>query len=178
MSFIKDHRSYIIQPYHVLNYNSRKSDGSVPQVKIGKYCSIAENCRFIMANHLMDRVVMYPSPVSLFAHGQGNSNGYSRGDIIIKNDVWIGSSCIIMDNIEIGNGAVISAGSVVTKSVEPYAIVGGNPAKLIKYRFPRDIIERLENLNIWNLPNNQLDTLDLWTSDIESFITNTSKLLQ
>ena len=83
-----------------------------------------------------------------------------------------------MDNIEIGNGAVISAGSVVTKSVEPYAIVGGNPAKLIKYRFPRDIIERLENLNIWNLPNNQLDTLDLWTSDIESFITNTSKLLQ
>ena len=75
-----------------------------------------------------------------------------------------------MDNITIENGAVIAAGSVVTKSVPPYAIVGGNPAKILKYRFSEDIIQQLENLQFWNMPVERIRNFDLWSEDIEDFI--------
>ena len=75
-----------------------------------------------------------------------------------------------MDNLTLGDGCVVAAGAVVTKSVLPYAIVGGNPAKIIKYRFSEDIIKALLDLHIWDLPNEELDTLDLWTDDIQGFI--------
>lgn len=158
-------------PHHILNYDSRNPDGSVPQIKIGKYCSIATNCTFVLSNHCTNRITTAPSGHRmLFSHGKGNPASYSRGDIIIGSDVWIGANCTIVDNVTIGNGAVIAAGAVVTKSVPPYAIVGGNPAKIIKYRFDADVIARLEKLNIWQLPNHMYETLDLWTDDIDGFI--------
>ena len=131
MSFIIDNSSYIVNGPRIISHNCRKENGELPIISVGKYCSIANNVSFIVSNHLSNRFTTAPSTYSLFSHGQGNLSSYSKGDIIIKNDVWIGENCTIIDGITIANGAIIAAGSVVTKSVPPYAIVGGNPAKII-----------------------------------------------
>jgi len=172
MSLIKGYNSYIMSPYDILNYDCRNPDGSVPIIQIGKYSSIAKGCTFIMANHSMNRITTAPAPTNIHPHKKGNPSGYSRGNITIGNDVWIGAMCIIMDNITIGNGAVCAAGSVITKSVPPYAIVGGNPARVIKYRFSPEIIHRLQTINIWALPDDKLSKLNLWTDKVEDFLTS------
>ena len=179
MALTTGEKTYIIQPYTILSYDSRKSDGSIPTITIGKCCSIAHNCTFVMSHHLTNRVstsAIISNDIHLFDHKQGNPSSYSRGDIIIKNDVWIGANCTIMDNLTIGNGAVIAAGSVVTKNVEPYAIVGGNPAKLIKYRFAHDIIQRLESTKVWELPINDILKYNIYSDDIHQFILDIENL--
>jgi acetyltransferase-like isoleucine patch superfamily enzyme len=173
MSLEKNSSSYIIEPYHIISYDSRKSDGEMPKIKIGKYCSIAINCSFILSNHVTNRFTTAPFYTGhMFPHGKGNKTSYSKGDIIICNDVWIGANCSIIDGITIGNGAVIAAGSVVIKNVEPYSIVGGNPAKHIKYRLPEDIIKRIEATRFWELPIEQIQKFNLWEEDIENTVKN------
>jgi virginiamycin A acetyltransferase len=162
--------SYVVEPYHILSYGCRKLNGESPILRIGKYCSIAHNCTFVMAHHLMDRITTAPTQDHLFDHKQGNTHGYSKGDIIIKDDVWIGANVTLMDNITIGQGAVISSGSIVIKDVEPYSIVGGNPAKHLKYRFTESVIKELLELNIYDIPDDKLKEFNLWTDDIQGFI--------
>jgi acetyltransferase-like isoleucine patch superfamily enzyme len=166
----KDQYSYILDPYEIICYESRKSDGSSPLVKIGKFCSIAVHCKFVFANHPIDRVTTYPSQHNLFEHGNGNASAFSRGDIHIEHDVWIGTGVTIMDGVRIGTGAVVAACSVVTKDVPPYAVVGGNPARVIKYRFPDSIIERLLQSKWWDVIEYHVNELDIWTKDIEGFL--------
>lgn len=167
----KGKKSYLIEPTHVLWYDSRKLNGDIPTVKIGNYCSIAANCTFLLSNHLTNRVTTSPyTPIHLFPHKQGNVSSFVRGDIIIENDVWIGANVTIMDNVRIGNGAVVAAGSVVTKNVPPYAIVGGNPARVIKYRFDDELIKGLQETEWWNIDESTLHTFDPWTDDITGFI--------
>ena len=172
MSLEVHESTYIMDPYYIISYDSRKSDGTLPKIQIGKYCSIAVNCYFTLSQHLLDRFTSTTSPpeMHLFSHGQGNPSSYSRGDIIIKNDVWIGINCIILDGITIGNGAVVAAGSVVTKDVAPYSIVGGNPAKLIKYRFSPELIKRIEDLKFWDMPIEDIQGVDIWCENIEDTI--------
>ena len=165
-----DSSSYIMNPYTILSYDSRKKDGKLPIIQIGKKCSIAANCTFSLSNHLTDTFSTSVSTRNLFLHKQGNPSSYSKGDIIIKNDVWIGTNVTVLDGITIGNGAVIAAGSVVVKDVPPYAIVGGNPAKLIKYRFSQDIIDDLEAICFWDLSIEQIEKFDIHTRDIKDFI--------
>lgn len=86
------------------------------------------------------------------------------------NDVWIGANVTILDGITIGNGSVIAAGSIVVKDVPPYAIVGGNPAKVIKYRFSQDIIDELEGIHFWDLPLETIESFDIHTKDIRGLI--------
>ncbi len=168
----KGKNSYCIEPPRILSYNSRKLNGDIPSIKIGNYCSIAANCTFVLSNHLTNRVTTSPyTPRHLFPHKQGNVSSFVRGDIIIDNDVWIGANVTIVDNVRIGNGAVIAAGSVVTKDVPPYAIVGGNPARVIKYRFNDELIKGLLETEWWNMDDSVLRTLDPWTDDIAGFIT-------
>jgi virginiamycin A acetyltransferase len=176
MSLSIDDSSYIIHPYHIESFDSRKENGELPLISIGKYCSIARNCTFVLSHHKMNLITTAKSTHMIFNHNQGNNSSYSRGDIIIKNDVWIGVNSTIMDNITIENGAVIAAGSVVTKSVPPYAIVGGNPAKILKYRFSENIIHRLENLQFWDMPVERIRKFDLWSEDIEDFINSVTGL--
>jgi hypothetical protein len=114
----------------------------------------------------------------LFSHGKGNRSSFSKGDITIGNDVWIGLNCTILDGITIGNGAVIAAGSVVTKNVEPYSIVGGNPAKLIKYRFSPELIKRIEDLKFWDMPIECIQSVNIWEENIEDTIQEISRLQQ
>ncbi|NCX32965.1 MAG: antibiotic acetyltransferase [Actinobacteria bacterium] len=106
--------------------------------------------------------------ISIFVHGKGNKNSYSRGDIIIGDDVYIGANVTIMDNVKIGNGAYIGACTVITKDVPPYAIVCGNPGKVIKYRFTQEQIEKLEKIEWWNRPDVNIG--DLFSHNIDKFI--------
>jgi virginiamycin A acetyltransferase len=121
---------------------------------IGKFCMIASDVKFIMngGNHLTNAVTTYP--FSIFGHGWENAmNGKEhpyKGDTIIGNDVWIGYNATIMPGVTIGDGAIIATNSTVVKDVEPYTIVGGNPASEIKKRFTEDITDRLLRLKWWD----------------------------
>lgn len=176
MTLVKHDTSYIKDPYDIISYDSRKADGKLPIVGIGKKCSIAKHCTFVLSNHLVDTFSSCVSPVKhLFPHKQGNTSGYSKGDIIIKNDVWIGTHCIILDGLTIGNGAVIAAGSVVTKDVPAYAIVGGNPAKIIRYRFSREIIDEIEKTAFWDMSISEINKFDIHSRNIEDLLEQIKK---
>ncbi|APY12841.1 chloramphenicol acetyltransferase [Seonamhaeicola sp. S2-3] len=121
---------------------------------IGKFCMIASGVQFIMngGNHLTESISAFPFAI-FGGDWEGAMRGKSyplKGDIIIGNDVWIGHDATIMAGVKIGDGAIIASKSVVTKNVEPYAIVGGNPAKLIRKRFEEEKIEELLRLQWWN----------------------------
>jgi acetyltransferase-like isoleucine patch superfamily enzyme len=146
-------------------------------VAIGRYCSFGENIQIGRQNHpmhwlstspflylnnkdilaidpkfdenILTEVPIYPEPATQLKK------------TIIKNDVWVGHGAIINAGITIENGAVIAAGSVVTKDVPAYAIVGGNPAKLIRYRFSADVIEQLQKYQWWQYSPEQIKNLPL-----------------
>lgn len=124
------------------------------QLIIGKFCMIASDVTFIMngANHVSDAVSAYP----FAAFGQGWEHAMDgktyphKGDTVIGNDVWLGYKSVIMSGVNIGDGAIVAAYSVVTKDVPPYAIVGGNPARIIRKRFSEEQIEQLLALKWWD----------------------------
>lgn len=121
---------------------------------IGKFCMIASDVVFIMngANHLTDAISTYP--FAIFGNGWENAmegKTYpSKGDTIIGNDVWIGHRATIMPGVKIGDGAIVASNATVTKDVEPYTIVGGNPAKEIRKRFDLDVVNKLIGLKWWD----------------------------
>jgi virginiamycin A acetyltransferase len=119
---------------------------------IGKFCALGTGVQFIMngANHSLSGFSTYP--FYIFGNGWENfqPEEFSKGDMIVGNDVWIGYDSLIMPGVKIGDGAVIGARSVVTRDVEPYGIVGGNPARLIRKRFSEEIIEELLAIAWWD----------------------------
>ncbi len=113
---------------------------------IGNYCSIGPDTIIVLnAEHNTSTLSTFPFKVKVLGEV---SESISKGNIIIEDDVWIGCRAIILSGVRIGQGAVIAAGAVVTKDIPPYAIVAGNPAKIIRYRFSDDIIKNLQNLDI------------------------------
>ncbi|MCY6369708.1 CatB-related O-acetyltransferase [Clostridium ganghwense] len=126
----------------------------VDKLKIGKFCSIGSGAIFMMAGnqgHRYDWITSYPFYYSTI--NESAENGYiPAGDTVVGNDVWIGTEAVIMPGVKIGDGAVIGTRALVTKDVEPYTIVGGNPAKPIKRRFIQDEIEMLLEMQWWNWP--------------------------
>lgn len=121
---------------------------------IGKFCMIASDVKFIMngANHLTNAISSYP--FAIFGKGWEKAmDGKSypnKGDIHIGNDVWIGYNATIMSGVTVGDGAIIAANSTVVKDVEPYSIVGGNPAIEIRKRFSEDKIAKLLEIRWWD----------------------------
>jgi len=140
---------------------------------IGKYCSIADNCRIGMSGHSLN--YLSTSPIftqrinalqekwihrDVFKHKTKEETTY------IGNDVWIGSHVLVNGGVHIGNGACIGAGAVVVKDVPPYAIVGGVPAKIIRYRFSEDVITKLQGLQWWDIPEEKLkDNINLFQKE-------------
>lgn len=135
----------------------------IENAEIGKYCSIADHCRIGMSGHSLQ--YMSTSPIftqtmnalqerwidkNVFEHKSEEERSY------LGNDVWVGSHVLINGGVRIGNGACIAAGAVVVKDVPPYAIVGGVPAKIIRYRFSGDVISKLEDLKWWDMPEHEL----------------------
>jgi chloramphenicol O-acetyltransferase type B len=136
-------------------------DDGVDKLVIGSFCSIGSGAAFIMAGnqgHRSDWISTFPffwmPEMPAFA---GAANGFQpAGDTVIGNDVWIGTEAIVMPGVRIGDGAVIGARAVVTNDVEPYAIVGGNPAKVIRKRFGDPDIARLLELRWWDWSDDDL----------------------
>jgi virginiamycin A acetyltransferase len=141
-------------------------DFSGDKLIIGKFCMIASDVKFIMngANHLTDALSAYPFAIfgNGWEHAMDGKTYPHKGDLIIGNDVWIGYNATIMAGVTIGDGAIIGANSTVVKNVEPYTVVGGNPAQQIKKRFSEEVIQKLLALKWWdwdiekitrNLPN-------------------------
>ena len=123
---------------------------------IGKFCQIASGVTFIMngANHLQDSVSTFPFAIfgEDWKDAMEGKSYPTKGDTEIGNDVWIGFDATIMPGVKIGDGAIIGSKSVVTKDVEPYSIVGGNPAKLIRKRFSDEKIAELLEMKWWDWP--------------------------
>jgi virginiamycin A acetyltransferase len=121
---------------------------------IGKFCMIASDVTFIMngANHLSSSVSSYPFAIfgEGWEHAMEGKSYPSKGNTVIGNDVWIGYRATIMPGVKIGDGAIIAANATITRDVPPYAIVGGNPAQLIRKRFSDPEIEALLEFKWWD----------------------------
>lgn len=126
------------------------------KLKIGKFCSIAKDVKFIMngGGHRIDTFSSYPFPIFGGSWAEKLKNerlgADSKGDTVIGNDVWLGRNAVIMPGVQIGDGAVIAAFSVVCSEVPSYSIYGGNPAKLIRKRFSKETIQALLEIQWWN----------------------------
>ena len=126
-------------------------DSNKPHLMVGRFCSLAGELTFIVGrNHAYDIVSTYPFHAPDFGFIEIDTIDRNKFQIVIGNDVWIGSGATVMGGVRIGNGAVIGAKAVVAKDVPPYAIVGGNPARVIKYRHPADVIAKLQTIRWWN----------------------------
>lgn len=133
----------------VLMFNNENS------LKIGSYCSVAPKTVFLLsADHYIDHISSFPYKVKVTK--TLDKEGISKGDIVVDDDVWIGYGSTIMSGVHVGQGAIIAAGSVVTKDVPPYAIVGGVPAKIIKYRFNNEIINELLKVDYSKVTKNMI----------------------
>ena len=137
--------------------------GEGANLYIGSFCSIGAGIKiYLGGNHRIDWATTYPFGhinKDIFNKFDGKGHPKTNGDVIIGNDVWIGTNTTIMSGVKIGDGSVISNNSHVVKDVEPYSMVGGNPAKLIKYRFSKDIIDNLLKLKWWELDDNKINEI-------------------
>ena len=123
------------------------------KLKIGKFCSIARGVTILLGGeHNVFWNSTYPFNEVFDEAKEIKGHPATKGDTEIGNDVWIGTEAIILSGVTIGDGAVIAARSVVVKDVEPYTIVGGNPAKVIKKRFSAGQIDHLQSIQWWNWP--------------------------
>lgn len=141
-------------------------------LKVGKFCSIASNITiFLGVEHQTRWVTTYPF-VQFPELIKGKEVNKSKGSVIIGNDVWIADDALILSGVTIGDGAVIAAKSVVTKDVQPYEIVGGNPAKHISFRFSEDQIEQLLKIKWWNwnIEKIKLELDLILSNNIDNFI--------
>lgn len=141
-------------------YSYLSKHSSLVYASVGKFCSIGPNSAIGLGHHTLNN--LSTSPLFTEKH---NATGHTWTDkhdvypykkVIVGNDVWIGSRVMVVGGVTIGNGAVLAAGAVVTKDVPPYAVVGGVPAKVIRYRFSEDIVKFLEELEWWNFPESEL----------------------
>ncbi len=144
------------------------------RVKVGRFCSIGPEVKIMLGGeHRIDWVTTFPF-TALWPDVAGGISGHpkTKGDVIIGNDVWIGYGAFIFSGVTIGDGAVVGAQAVVTKNVPPYAIVGGNPARIIRYRFDEEVIRKLLAIAWWNWPEKAIREVVplLVSSDIRTFI--------
>jgi acetyltransferase-like isoleucine patch superfamily enzyme len=173
--YLKDNKNYA-------NYNVGIGSYGKPRVHdwkdetnltIGKYCSIAKNVHILLGGeHHSDWVTTYPFMALTNEASHLELDKKSKGSVSIGSDVWIGMNSIILSGVNIGNGAIIGAGSVVTKDVPSYSIYAGNPAKLIRLRFSEEMIIALNEIAWWNWDEKKIiDNYEfLLTKNVAEFI--------
>lgn len=142
-------------------------------LKIGNFCSIAAGVQvFLGGNHRHDWITTFPLPAFLESGPAVTDYGVSKGDVIIGSDVWLGANSAILSGVTIGHGAVVGAYAVVTRDVEPFSIVAGNPAKHVKWRFDEATREHLLNIGWWNWAMEEVEgqVLRLCSSNVDGLI--------
>jgi phosphonate metabolism protein (transferase hexapeptide repeat family) len=160
------------------DYSYIMNGGSVWCATIGKFANIAASVRINATNHPMWRATLHHFTYRANdywpdADHEADFFEWRRGHrVVIGHDVWIGHGSTILPGVTVGNGAVIGSGAVVTKDVEPYTVVGGVAAKVIRERFPRSIAERMEKLAWWDWDHTRLRTAldDFRKLDAEAFL--------
>ena len=160
------------------DYSYIVNDGQMTYTEVGKFCSIAAMTRINPGNHPMQRATQAHFTYRASAYFPGEPDeaeffDWRRGNRVrIGHDVWIGHGAVILPGRSIGNGAVVAAGAIVTKDVPAYTIVAGNPARIVRRRFPEDIAERLMQLGWWNWEHEALRAAlpDLRKLAVEAFL--------
>ncbi len=151
---------------------------------IGRYCSIAPSSRLMGKEHPLDRISTHPFTCRQYYNTWVSENfgvelnaqkfdGTDRGRLIVQHDAWIGGNVLLRPGVTVGHGAVVAGGSVVTKDVPPFAIVGGNPARIIRYRFDDFTIDRILKMAWWRFHVRDFAGLDM--TDIHAFLDDLSK---
>lgn len=154
--------------------------GDKSKLKIGRFCAISQEVVIMLdTEHHIDWVSTYTFN-GIWPHMIAQGHPTSKGDVVIGNDVWIGYQAMILSGVKIGDGAVIGARSVVTKDVPPYAIVAGCPAKVIRYRFPQPVIDKLLKFQWWYWPLEKIYTVVplLTSNQIDLFLYYAEQLSQ
>jgi acetyltransferase-like isoleucine patch superfamily enzyme len=152
--------------------------GEGATVTIGSFSSIAPGVQvFLGGEHRSDWVTTFP--FNVLWEGAEHIRGHpkTKGNVVIGNDVWIGTEAMIMSGVTIGDGAVVGARSLVARDVEPYSVVAGNPARLVRRRFDDQLVNRLLDLKWWDCENEELAQLLplLLAPDIEAFLRETER---
>jgi chloramphenicol O-acetyltransferase type B len=148
-------------------------DNEGTTLRIGAYCSIASGVSiFLGKNHRTDWISSYPFPVFFEEARSIPHSASSRGDVTIGSDVWLCANCTILSGVTIGHGAVVAAGAVVARDVEPYAVVAGNPAKLVRWRFDEATRQALLTAAWWDWPISEIRGIMeyLCSNELQNFL--------
>lgn len=149
-------------------------------ILIGNFSGLAEGVKiFGGVEHYANNVAAYPLKILYFhKFHETKRDVYTKGPTIIGNDVLIMYNAMVLSGVTIGDGAIVGAGAVVTKDVPPYAIVAGNPAKIIKYRFSEEQIKALLKIRWWDWSDNQIKEFEEYFYDIDTFILRAFKKMK
>lgn len=155
--------------------------GEEATLKIGSFCSFTNGVKiFLGGEHRVDWATTYPFSFLWESGWDISGHPETKGDVIIGNDVWVGTEAVIISGVKIGDGAVIGARAVVTKDVEPYAIYAGNPARLVRKRFDDSTIQQLLALKWWDFKDSEIEQLlpFMLNTDIKEFIIAATQIKQ
>lgn len=166
----------IIHQSKIGSHSYVQRNTAVFNAEIGRFCSVASGVSIGLGVHYMEGVSTHPSfylkntpLVKIFSE---SDEIVTSKQIRIGHDVWIGQNAIILDGVNVGSGAIIAAGAVVNKDVAPYSIVGGIPARLIRYRFPLETCEALLRSEWWNKPEEWLQKHYKQFMNADTFLTS------
>ncbi len=143
------------------DYSYVVNDSDIIYTTVGKYCSIAAHTRINPGNHPLDRVMLSHVSYRSSAYGLGPDDPaffeWRRSSpVTLGHDVWVGHAAIILPGVRIGTGAAIGAGTIVTQDVPPFAVVVGNPGRVLRLRFPAPVVEALHRIAWWDWPHDRL----------------------